>query len=436
MKYQKFNVLPIINHKWILGPIFTSQESTSRLLVITALISFCFCFFSPPYIAHGDDFNEEDYVQVFVQGETHQDEKKLQSINAGAALVMDTLSGRVLFQKNGYTRRPMASTTKIMTAIVALERGNLQDTVIISKKAADTWGSDINLKAGEKLKLSELLYGLMLKSGNDAAVAIAEHIGGSVESFCQMMNEKANDLGCTNTSFKSPHGLDMAGHYTTAYELALITRYALQNSTFSKIVATSDQLITGRSLHNTNEMLGAYPGADGVKTGYTGQAGRCLVTSASRSGLRLISVVLGSPTRNARAQSSKNILDYAFDSYRLFTLLKSGKVMGQVQIIKGMATTVEVVAEGSVTMPLSQDEMETMSSRLVYPNELTAPVSAGQSIGHVEFLVEDKVIARAGLKIARDVRKKNYSDYLYDIIGWWGRLMKPAVKTDSSLFTK
>lgn len=192
-------------------------------------------------------------------------------IDAAAAIVMDTETGRVLFEKNAYSRRPIASTTKIMTGILAIEMGDLNDEVTVSKGASRIWGSVIDLQQGEKLKLGELLYGLMLSSGNDAAIAIAEHIGGTLENFLEMMNKKARLIGARNTNFKSPHGLDMEGHYSTAYDIALITRYALENPIFSKIVATKQAVIPKRNLYNTNEMLEMYHGADGVKTGYTGK---------------------------------------------------------------------------------------------------------------------------------------------------------------------
>ncbi|MDF2524723.1 MAG: D-alanyl-D-alanine carboxypeptidase, partial [Clostridiales bacterium] len=169
---------------------------------------------------NADEYTEADeFVPVFTTPSVSASKAKLPYINAIAALVLDAQSGRVLYEKNGYSRRSMASTTKIMTAILAIEKGNLDDDVVVSKRAASTSGSDISLKTGEKLTLSELLYGLMLASGNDASVAIAEHIGGSVEEFCKMMTAKAIELGCKNTNFITPHGLDKPDHYTTAYEL-------------------------------------------------------------------------------------------------------------------------------------------------------------------------------------------------------------------------
>ncbi|MCX8129932.1 MAG: D-alanyl-D-alanine carboxypeptidase [Clostridia bacterium] len=350
---------------------------------------------------------------------------KVPNINAMAAIVIDTESGRVIYEKNAYSKRAIASTTKIVTAILALENGNLDDEVTVSKRAASVWGSTIKLKEGQKLKLRELLYGLMLNSGNDAAIAIAEHIGGTVENFCEMMTKKAHDLGAKNSSFKSPHGLDMDGHYSTAYDLAVIARYALKNKTFSNIVRTQIASIPGRNLHNTNEMLYAYQGADGVKTGYTGKAGRCLVTSATRNNWRIISVTLGSPTRNARAQSSKSILDYAFENYKLHKLISKAESVAVLPVIKGLQESIPVNASRSIKLPLRQDEMDALVKEVnIGQEKLKAPVKAGTRIGNIRYVLNDKVIAESPLEIGSDVERKGILDYLCGIFTEWLKLME------------
>lgn len=372
-----------------------------------------------------DDINEDGkYVQIFPQAASPVPQKQIPQINATNAIVIDMKSGRVLLEKNAYTRKAMASTTKIMTAIVALENGNLKDEVTVSKRAASIRGSVIDLKAGQKLTLNELLYGLMLNSGNDAAIAIAEHIGGSVEDFCEMMNQKASALGAANTHFTSPHGLDAPEHYTTAYELAKITQYALKNPIFARIVSTQSAQIPGSSLYNTNELLNAYPGADGVKTGYTGQAGRCLVTSVTRNNQRFISVVLGSPTRTARAQSSKSILDYAFTNYKTHTLLKEGEPMGRLPVIKGIVPDVGVKAAEELTIPLRQEEYDSLQKQVYMKNALESPVSANIEAGTIRYLIGDKVIAESAIITDAEVRRKNFADYLYDVITEWGRILQ------------
>ncbi|MHB8063646.1 MAG: D-alanyl-D-alanine carboxypeptidase family protein, partial [Ruminiclostridium sp.] len=244
-------------------------------------------------LALADDTNDDDLIyNLLDQDSIETGGNKIPRISAGAAIVLDTVSGRVLYEKNAYTRRSIASTTKIMTAIVAIENGNDDEEVIVSKRAATISGSQVNIKEGKTYKLGDLMYAMMLRSGNDAAIAIAEHVGGSVEAFAEMMNRKAAEIGATNTNFVTPHGLDDPQHYSTAYDLALITQYALKIEKFCKIVGTKNSTFEGNGISNTNEMLSLYPGADGVKTGYTGQAGRCLVTSVTKNNWKVVSVVL------------------------------------------------------------------------------------------------------------------------------------------------
>ncbi|MCX7709951.1 MAG: D-alanyl-D-alanine carboxypeptidase [Clostridia bacterium] len=381
-----------------------------------------------PNVGLADDAIEQDLVpSAIFEEEPVAAIKKVPFVDATAAIVMDMKSGRVLFEKNSRSQKAIASTTKIMTAIVAIENGDLNDTVTVSKKAASIWGSTVGIKEGQEYKLRELLYGLMLNSGNDAAIAIAEHIGGSVEGFVGMMNEKAKALGAMNTSFKTPHGLDMDGHFSTAYDLALITRYALQNKTFCSIVGTKRAAIPGKELLNTNEMLGLYPGADGVKTGFTGQAGRCLVTSATRNNFKIISVVLGCPTRAKRAQSSKSILDYGFVNYKPYKLLAAGEEIGKIPVIKGIFENTPVYAADSIEMPLREDEKSSLQREVEWPDSLNAPVSEGQTVGRLKYTLEGKVIAESELKIATEVRKKGVLDYLGDIFIEWQRIMRLGI---------
>lgn len=371
-----------------------------------------------------DDINEgEPYADVFLSI-TAGKNTDLPVVNATAVIVMDLDSGRVLYSKNAESRKSIASTTKIMSAIIVLENGNLDDIVTVSKRAAGIRGSSIDLSAGEKLTLRELLYGMMLNSGNDAAIAVAEHIGGSVENFVGMMNEKAEELGLTGTSFKSPHGLDATGHYSTAKELALLTRYALKNPEFSKIVSTLRMQIQGRSLYNTNEMLGNYPGVDGVKTGYTGQAGRCLVCSATRNNWRVISVVLGCPTRTVRADSSRKILDYAFNNYKPYTLLNIDEKIRNVPVIKGKMKEVPAIAVEDIKIPLRSDELTNLETEIELPESLEAPVKSNIEIGSIRFLLEGNVIASSALKTGEDVERKGVLDYFGEIMSTWGEMMR------------
>ena len=274
------------------------------------------------------------------------------------------------------------------------------------------------------MKLRELLYGLMLNSGNDAAIAIAEHIGGSVEGFVEMMNEKAKEIGALNTSYKTPHGLDKPDQYSTAYDLAMITRYALQNEVFSKIVATRSINTANLSLYNTNEMLGLYPGADGVKTGYTGQAGRCLVTSVTRGGWRVISVVLNSPTRSIRAQSSKDILDYAFENYKLYKIVDSDQRINILPVKKGIKKEEEIYTVNDVEVPLTNAEKDNLEKYIELPALLNAPVYKGVEIGSVKYYANGKFIGESALKTGNNIPKKRIYNYLRDIFIEWFAIMR------------
>lgn len=374
-----------------------------------------------------DEFYEtekEPSIEILNDDECTVSTGQIPLIEAGAAIVMDAASGRVLYEKNGYSHRAMASTTKIMTAIIAIQNGNIDDNVSVSKRAAEIRGSTIGLRAGQTFKLGELLYGMMLNSGNDAAIAISEHIGGTVEHFLEMMNKKAEEIGARNTHFKSPHGLDMEGHYSTAYDLAVITRYALNNAVFSRIVRTKSMYLPPGSFFNTNEMLDIYPGADGVKTGYTGKAGRCLVTSATRGNWRIISVVLNCTTRFVRAQSTKKILDYAFNNYSPVTLIKSGEKIKNLPVIKGIDREVAVMTAEDIVLPLKPEELDMVETKIRLPESLAAPVYAGIEAGYVELFLNGEIIAQTQLKVSNDVRRKRFFDYMGEIIGEWVGMMR------------
>lgn len=393
--------------------------NTKILMILLALLMI---LPFPQNVLADDILEDEAFVEVLASNNSKVSAQP-PAVDAMSAIVMDMESGRVLYQKNASSQKAIASTTKVMTALLAIEKGNLGDSIIISKRAAGVGGSTVDLKAGQTFKLRELLYGLMLNSGNDAAIAIAEYIGGSVEGFAEMMNAKAKDLGAVNTNFRSPHGLDMPGHYSTAYDMALITRYALKNPTFSNLVGTKTAIFNGKRIGNTNELLGAYPGADGVKTGYTGQAGRCLIASATRDKWRIISVVLGSPTRSKRAQSSQAILDYTFGNYKPYTLLRKGDSFGKLPVIKGVEKEVEIKATEEICLPLKNDEINSMETCLVVPEKMDAPVIKGQEIGKVEFKVNGSIFAQSVVKAAADIRRKVYADYFRDILKGWSELV-------------
>ena len=394
------------------------------ILILVILFSFV-------QSVYGDDVMETEpqmsVIPETVTADKALADKKAPIINALAAVVVEASSGRVLYAKNATVKRSIASTTKIMTAIVALENGSLEDEVTISKRAAGIGGSTIGLQTGQKFTLKELLYAMLMISANDAAVAVAEHIGGTVEGFAEMMNKKAAVLGAADSRFISPHGLDSVNQYSTAYDVAMITRYALKNWIFAEIVSTTSFYIPGHGLYNTNELLGAYPGVDGVKTGYTGKAGRCLVTTAQRGEMRIITVVLGSPTRTARANASSALLDYAFKCFSMHKLLNAGGIYGRVPVYRGISdSTCLKVAQG-VELPLSEAEVEMLEIREYVPEVLNAPIYAGADTGYVEYLLNGEVVAQSMLTTVEDIRKKTYSDYLLYILKVWGRMIREGI---------
>ncbi len=397
-----------------------STRKLSRICFFAFIVVLLICS-----MAHADEINEEPFKGVL--SDDFLQVSGVPAIDAAAAIVMDAKTGRVLYFKNATTRRSIASTTKIMTALVAIENGFLDDTVTISSRAARIGGSTLNLQTGQKYTLNELLYGLLLSSGNDASIAIAEHISGSVEAFVEKMNQKAKELGAYNTSYVNTHGLDVEGHYSTAYDLACITRYALNNPVFAKIVGTKYSAIPGRQLHNTNELLELYQGADGVKTGYTGKAGRCLVATADRDGMRLISVVLGSPTTYKRALSSKSILDYAFQNYKYRVLVKEGQEIARLPVHKGKEGFVAVKASETVEIPLRDDEFEKLETNAFVPEGFKAPVYAGADTGYLEYLLDSEIIGGTTLKIWNSVGRMTVGDYLGRIIRDWARMMREGI---------
>ncbi len=337
-------------------------------------------------------------------------------VNAAAAVVIDMESGRVLFDKNAHSKRAMASTTKIMTGIIAIEKGRPDDLVTISKRAASIGGSSFKIREGEKYTLNELLYGLLLVSGNDASIAIAEHIGGTVEGFSDMMNEKARLIGAKNTCFKTPHGLDAKGHYSTAYDMAVIAGYALKNPLFSEIVSTRYASVHGKNLKNTNEMLELYRGADGVKTGYTGKAGRCLVTSATRENSRYIAVVLYCSSKTQRMLSSKKILDYAFETYKGFEILEQGTYVADIPVIKGKDKAVEAKTAENVSLQLSDEEYAKLKKNINIIKNVDAPVYAGMDLGTVSYALDGEVVAQTKIKAWHSVGRKSFWDYIKQML--------------------
>jgi D-alanyl-D-alanine carboxypeptidase (penicillin-binding protein 5/6) len=343
------------------------------------------------------------------------------AVNAKAAVVMDVKTGRVLFSKNSESRLPMASTTKIMTTLVAVESGRLKETVKVSNRAANTEGSSIYLKEGEQITVEELLFGIMLRSGNDASMAVAEHLGGSVQGFVDMMNSKAKEIGAFHTRFANPHGLDNPEHYTTAYDLALITSYALRNEKFAEIVKTKRKTISGppdvdwdRSMMNKNKMLFQFDGGDGVKTGFTSKAGRCLVSSATRDNWQLCSVVLNC---GPMWEESAAILNYGFSNFSKQKVVDSEDVYQKLKVIAGKQDIVEIKPTNDFYMPLSQKEMNSLIFVPALDFNNRAPIKKGTKAGELKVYVGNEYISSIDLEYCQSIETKDPLYHFRKIFG-------------------
>lgn len=348
--------------------------------------------------------------------------KAMPEVSSHSACVIDIDTGRILAAKNENEKSEPASITKIMTALIALENADIKKVVTIPSAAAGVEGSSIYIKAGEKYSLEDLLYGLMLRSGNDAATAIAIDVAGSVDAFVEKMNQKAQELGCTGTHFNNPHGLPDEKHYTTAHDMALITAAALRNDTFVKIVSTKnytaepDGAGETRSWQNKNKLLWQYEGAIGVKTGYTKSAGKTYVGAAERNGIRIAVVVLGAKDMWGDAAT---LLDDAFASYQQVDLIKDGQSTGVTPVLEGLSSEVEGITEGSLSKTLTKEEQERIVTKCVYQTPLYAPVAKGDIIGSMQVYLDDEMIGSVPIVAAADVAAYDFAHCLDKVIRQW-----------------
>lgn len=341
-------------------------------------------------------------------------------VSAKSAICIHYETGQVLYAKNAEERLPMASTTKIMTALVALEEAALSDVVTVSANAQGVEGSSMYLKAGQTLSMEELLNGLMLSSGNDAAVAIAEHIAGSEDAFCRRMNQKAQTLGCRDTQFKNANGLPDDAHYTTARELALITGKALENETFRRIVSQKSAVVCGKTITNHNKMLSLYDGAIGVKTGFTKKAGRTLVSAAERGGVRLISVTLNAPDD---WDDHTKILDAGFETLEIRTLAEKDKIADVFSILDGAEENVSAVFSESFSLPVIKGK--NTETKFIVEAALSAPIEKGQTIGKAVFYLEGVPMGEIPLlaeKSIPQIEKPSFWDRVRFVFSKWGAL--------------
>ena len=344
-------------------------------------------------------------------------------LNSRRYAIYDRASGTCIYGKNENKQTAMASTTKIMTAIIVLENcKNLDEVVTISAKAAGTGGSRLGLKKDDQVTVNDLLFGLLMRSGNDAAVALANYTAGSAENFANMMNKKAQELGLVNTHFVTPHGLDNPNHYTTAYELAKLADYALKNSVFSTIVKTKYVTIKinnqPKELKNTNELLLAdVEGVYGVKTGFTGNAGRCLVTSVKRNNMDLIIVVLGADTRKDRAKDTLKLIDYAFKEFKMKSIEETAQEEyelwknaneSRITINKGTSKLKTKLGDIKIKQIATNKEL---SAEVHNINYLEAPVEAGSKIGEIIIKNGDNIIEKVDIEAKNSIQKNNIKNY-------------------------
>lgn len=314
--------------------------------------------------------------------------------NSSSEIVMEVSSGRILYQNNAYAKKYMASTTKILTAICIIENCNLDEIVTVTSKTTGIEGSSIYLEAGEKLSVKDLLFGLMLRSGNDCAETLALYCSGSKEKFAELMNETAKRIGATNSNFTNPHGLPDDNHYTTAYDLALISAYSIKNPVFKEIVSTKSVKIPfttheyDRILVNKNKILKDLDGATGIKTGYTKKAGRCFVASCERNGMELVCVLLNCPPMFER---SKELLNNKFEEYKLYKIFESDNIIDFLNIAESDKTC-GVYIKKDITLPLTDAEYKNLRVVMDYPEFLEKGMKKDAEIGSIKIYSKNSLL--------------------------------------------
>ena len=327
---------------------------------------------------------------------------------------MDAATGRVLYERNADTESLIASTTKIMTALVVCERCNVLDRVRIPAEAVGVEGSSLYLREGEVLTVQDLLYGLMLHSGNDAATALAIYCGGTVEGFAELMNDKARELGLENTHFANPHGLDAPDHHSTARDLAALAAYAMENPIFRQTVSTKTVTAGERSLRNHNKLLWQVDGAEGVKTGYTRAAGRILVSSASRNGRRLVAVTINAPDD---WNDHRTLLEDGFSRYTMRKLVSVGEIVGTREVLGGESGAVELIAAEDFTYPVADGEVISLAPQGT--GFSYAPVAESGDAGWAWIRLDGKAVGKIPLHYGKTVEQTSEEERSF-----WERLFE------------
>ncbi|SFR02448.1 D-alanyl-D-alanine carboxypeptidase family protein [Desulfoscipio geothermicus] len=342
---------------------------------------------------------------------------------AESAVLMDYATGRILWSKEPDKELPMASVTKIMTlllAVEALDQGkiSLDDRVNVSENAWGMGGSQIYLEPGEEMSMKDMLISVAVGSANDASVAVAEHIAGSEEAFVEMMNKRAQDLGCKHTRFANPTGLPAENHYTSAYDMAVILRESLNYPHFRKISSIYRYDIRGGDfvLWNTNKLLKWYRGVDAGKTGWTNEAKYCLAATAKRDGLRLISVVLGTPEPRSHFRETIKIFNYGFARFEAVNYAQKGERVKTVKVGKGNVETIGVAAGADIAMAVPRGLKDKYRGKIILPEEVTAPVQKGQKLGEFVLLEGEREVQRVPLVAQNQVSKASVFRQMYRVL--------------------
>lgn len=326
----------------------------------------------------------------------------------------------MLYEKNGYNKRSIASLTKMMTAIVTVENVKLDEVVEVKTGSNSIGGSTIGIKRGDNITVKALLYGMLMESGNDCAYALAEYVGENVENFAKLMNEKAKEIGAKDSNFVTPHGLDMPDQYSTAYDIAMVTRYALNNKYINEIVGTNEiNILFGdvtKTFNNTNKLLRTYPNSDGVKTGFTNGANRCLIASAKKGDFRPIVVILGAETTETRFGDAEKLLDYALENYEIKDISKNMNWYINIPVVKGTIDYYEKYMMGEMLVAMTAEEYEKIYVKQQLLPVINAPLNKGYNLGNISIFVGNEEIYREKIMLDINIYKKNIGDYMLESI--------------------
>lgn len=343
--------------------------------------------------------------------------------NSPSAILIEQSTGKVLYEKNSHEKRPPASMTKVMSMLLvmeAIDNGNLKltDSVLISEEAAKMGGSQVFLKAGETYPVEELLKGVAIASGNDAVVALAEKVSGSVSAFVEKMNQRASELKMVDTVYKNPHGLDTEGHITTAYDMSLVARELLKHEKILEYTSIYEYYMkkpdnTTTWLVNTNKLVRFYQGVDGLKTGYTKDAMYCLTSTAKKNNMRLVSVVMGSSSPDLRSSDTVKMLNYGFNGYKSNIILKKDTIVGEIKVKKGVINKTSLKLMEDASELTKTDEKKKNYKYEIDKKELTAPLKKGDVIAKLNVIDEEgTIVATKDLTVVENIKKASILDYI------------------------